>query len=191
MRSGWSVPPSTTLRARLAPHVAAALVALALPATGAAAGFERDDTPLPAGLVGETGQQGTEQASSSGSLVRMIVGLAIVLAVIYGIYWLAKGYRKAKVKGQSDGRMDVVATTALGPSRSVHLIRVGDELVLVGSAEQSVTKLRVYDASETARLLPLLDSTLTEQRLQPLRREAGSGTRFSRGLEDLRARTVR
>lgn len=169
----------------------AVLVALAVPTAASGAEFKRDDTPLPSGIVGETGQQGAAQAGSSGSFVRMIVGLAIVLAVIYGIYWLAKAYRKAKLRGHTDGRMEVVATTVLGPNRSVHMIRVGDELVLVGAAEHGVTKLRVYDAAEAAKLLPLLDAAGAQERLQPLRRETSAGTRFARGLDELRWRTVR
>jgi len=120
----------------------------------------------------------------------MIIGLGIVLVVIYGIYWLLKSYRKTK-STPSDGRIEIVATTALAPNRSVHLLRVGEEFLLVGSAEHGVTRLRVYDADQAAELLPLLEGTATASRLLP----AGSGSRKSRGLtrlvEDLRWRTVR
>jgi flagellar protein FliO/FliZ len=36
----------------------------------------------------------------------------------------------------------------LGPGRSVHLIRAGRELVLVGSAEQGVVPIRTYTEAE-------------------------------------------
>jgi len=40
----------------------------------------------------------------------------------------------------------------LGPGRAVHLIRVGTELVLVGSAEQGVVPIRTYSEDEALAL---------------------------------------
>jgi flagellar protein FliO/FliZ len=48
--------------------------------------------------------------------------------------------------------MSVIASTPLAPGRSVHLIRVGEEIVLIGSGEQSVTPIRVYSAEEARQL---------------------------------------
>ena len=44
----------------------------------------------------------------------------------------------------------------LGPNRSVHLIRAGRELVLVGVAEQGVVPIRTYseDEADALGLLP-------------------------------------
>src|SRR5207237_10725038 len=92
----------------------------------------------------------------TGAFVRMIVGLAVVLAVIYGIYWLLKTYGKSKKSVQSDGPIDVVATTQLAPDRSVHLVKLGDELLLLGSAENAITPLRVYRPEQVRRITPYL-----------------------------------
>jgi len=177
-------------------------------AAAAADGFERDETPLPSGVTSGTDEQGEQTASdASGGIVRMIVGLAIVLAVIYGVYWLLKAYRKSK-RTSSDGRLEVVATTALAPNRAVHLIRVGDELVLVGSAEHGVTPLRVYGPGEAAALEPLLDAMGTGSNVAPSRgglapsrhkgsgdsqvvRADASGGTIAKAVENARWRTVR
>lgn len=181
---------------RLTLASAVLVVALAAPPAALAKAFQRDQTPLPSGVLEDSGSGGAaDQAASSstsGGLVRMIVGLFVVLAVIYGAYLLARSYRKSRARGPSDGRMEIVATTALGPNRAVHLIRVGEEHVLVGSAEHGVTKLRVYDADESTVLAPLLDSSATMSRLSPAARAArGGGGRFMRAIEDARWRTVR
>jgi len=125
----------------------------------------------------------------------MIVGLAIVLAVIYGVYWLLKSHRKTKASG-GDGRIEVVATTALGPNRAVHLLRVGNELVLVGSAEHGVTRLRVYDADEAVELTPLVEGASSARALAPARTTrarpaTGSRLSLARAVEEIRWRTVR
>lgn len=119
-----------------------------------ASSFQRDRTPLPPSVSsgGGRGAAHTAQASSGGSaIVRMVVGLAIVVAVIYGVYWLLRAYGRSRGLA-SDGRLAVVATTSLAQNRALHLVRVGDELVLVGSAEHAVTPIRVYTPDEVKRL---------------------------------------
>lgn len=118
-----------------------------------------DRTPLPQQVIDAgagtktTTTSDPAGASSSGSIVRMIAGLAIVLAVIYAVYWLLKTYGKSKRGGDpTDSRLTVLGTTTLAPNRLLHLVRVGDEVLLVGSAEQGVTRLRVYDADALRRL---------------------------------------
>ena len=152
--------------------------------------LKRDETPLPQDVVDGTDTGTSTSTSSSGGIARMIVGLAIVLVVIYGVYWLLKTYRRGKSTA-SDGRIEVVATTALAPNRSVHLLRVGDEYLLVGSAEHGITRLRVYDADQAAELLPLLESSATASRLLPARQGGRTGRGFIKAVEDLRWRTVR
>jgi flagellar biosynthetic protein FliO len=180
--------------ADVAPTQPAAEPPVPATATVAETPFERDTTPLPDAVVGtqddgaEPAQADDEGSGAGGSIVRMIVGLGIVLLVIYGVYWLLKAYRKTKLQ-TSDGRIEILATTPLGPSRSVHLIRVGEEIVLVGSAEQGVTPLRVYTAQEAAQLGPLIDAAATVSRLAPEARR--DGPRLAQVVDELRWRTVR
>ena len=106
-------------------------------ATKQAPSFKKDTTPLPADVTGgsaNTDSGSTGVSSTSGAVARTIVGLAIVLAVVYGLYWLLKSTAKSRA-AQSDERIAVVATTTLAPNRALHLIRSGDELILVGATE--------------------------------------------------------
>jgi flagellar protein FliO/FliZ len=131
-----------------------------LPASAAAAGngaaFQRDRTPLSAKLTGSGKAEESGSAAdpvSGGATIRMLVGLAIVLVVIYGLYRLMKrSASKGEQPIQGDDWMTILASTPLAPSRSIHLVRVGDEVVLVGAGEQGVTPIRVYTAEEARRL---------------------------------------
>jgi flagellar biosynthetic protein FliO len=153
-----------------------------------------DTTPLSDAVKHGAGATATtaHSSGSGGAFVRMIVGLFIVLAVIYGIYWLLKTYGKSKKKssaGEGGGGIDVVATTALGPNRSLHLVRVGSEFVLVGAAEQAVTQLRIYTSEETRLLEQQLDSTAA---IRPLASRTTAGTPpLVRLMDELRKRTTR
>jgi flagellar protein FliO/FliZ len=170
----------------------AAAVAFVVLAPGAALAAFKDKTPLP-DSVGETGSGAAEAAQSSGgsggALVRMIVGLLIVIAVIYGVYWLLKTWNKSKNGDKGDGRIELVTTTALAQNRSVHLLRVGDELVLVGSAEHGVTPIRVYSAEE-ARKLELAFEQPDMHAVAPSTADTKPPT-IARLVDDLRRKTAR
>ena len=121
-------------------------------------GFKKDETPLPSSVTnGGSGGGITTASGGAIAIARMVVGLAIVLAVVYGVYWLLKKRYRGGTKGAvADGRLEIVATTALANNRAVHLLRAGDELFLVGSSEQSVTGLRAWGPEEAARLEAVL-----------------------------------
>lgn len=168
--------------ASAAPRPAHGVVVAPLPA---------DTTPLPQQVVDAGTQAKTTTTpapaagSSSGSLVRMFGGLAIVLAVIYGIYWLLKTYGRSKRRdAAADDRLTVLGTTTLAPNRSLHLVRVGQEVLLIGSAEQSVTPIRTYGVDELRRLGVDVDD------LDAQRRGGGSGPPAGM-LESLRRLTAR
>src|SRR3954452_12124616 len=91
----------------------------------------------------DTNQAGkVSHVSSGGSILRTIAGLAIVLGVIYGITWVLKKIKASKETAVSGNSLEQVATLPLGGNRSLHLVRAGDELVLIGAAEHGVTPIR-------------------------------------------------
>ena len=185
---------------RTAVAVAAILLLQATPAwaaahdtsakTAQAPAFHKDTTPLPAGVTGtssgsDSGSSGSVGVSStSGAVARTIVGLAIVLAVVYGLYWLLKSTAKSRA-AQSDERIAVVATTTLAPNRALHLIRSGDELILIGATEQSVTPIRVYSAEE-ARAMDIELAAAAQLAQNPGGQQGPTGL-----VEALRRRTAR
>ena len=93
----------------------------------------------------ETGSE--ESGSGGGSALRAMFGLVIVLALMFGIHWLLKKWGQSKLQGMAGaaGIIDVVATTPLAQGRTLHLVRVGPELVLVGATDQSITRIGEVD----------------------------------------------
>jgi flagellar protein FliO/FliZ len=147
--------------------------------------FHQDKTPLGSGVASAgTGSGAAPAVGSAGAdVVRTIVGLAVVLAVIYGVYWLLKTSARSK-SGRPDDRIGVIATTPLAPNRSLHLVRAGDELILVGATDQSITPLRVYTADE-ALLVEGIGTSM------PLGLPPATPLRPENFLEALRKRTAR
>lgn len=153
-----------------------------------------EDTPLNL----DTGDDGGDNGGgpSGGSLVRTIIGLAIVIGVIYGVTWVLKQMRSSQEERATGAGLSSEATLPLGPGRSIHLVKAGDEYLLVGVSDDSVSLLRSYSAEE-ARSAGLLDE-LTGEVTQPARAKAerpsrvsGTGTSGGSVVDRLRDLTVR
>ena len=149
------------------------------------AAAHRDETPLPKSITDPATAGPSVSSGVGGAAVHMVIGLAVVLALIFALYkLLTRTSRKNGAVIADDGVISVVSSTPLGPSRSLHLVHVGSDLVLVGASEQSITPIRTYTQEEVRRLG--LDPTSLAQAPSS---SAGSPT--SSLLELLRRMTAR
>jgi flagellar protein FliO/FliZ len=187
-------------RALTAALAVAPLCVLLAPATVFAAGSSAKDpygetTPLNLPADGAA-THASSVGSGSGTLARTFVGLAVVVAVIYGLTWVLKQMKASKDERHHGIGLSTEASMPLGPGRSVHLIRAGRELVLVGSAEQGIVPIRTYSEDE-ARDLGLLAGDLASESAGFAAATPVGGDRFkaktafSDVLERLRERTAR
>jgi flagellar protein FliO/FliZ len=176
--------------------VGAAVLGLLLLAPAALAA-DGERTPL--NLTEPKATAAQAAGSTSSGLVRTIVGLAVVIGVIYGLYWVLKQVKSSREEGASGVGLHTLATLPLGPNRAMHLVRAGTEVVLVGVGEAGVTPIRTYGEHE-ARALGLLadEDSGDDQRGRPTVMPAGlEGVSkptfrdaFSRTLDRLRSKTV-
>jgi flagellar protein FliO/FliZ len=164
----------------------------------AALAADGESTPLNLPSTTKVNAQQAAGPSSGGGLVRTIVGLAIVIGVIYGLYWVLKQVKASREESASGQGLGTIATLPLGPNRSLHLVRAGGEIVLLGVGEGGVTPIRTYGENE-ARALGLLAPEDDERTpngpsapaipgvpgARPSMREA-----LRRSLDDLRTKTV-
>lgn len=159
--------PSVTRGARLACATTLLFVLSASPALAAgdaaAARTSRHAGKAPAGpsttfeskRLNLSSSDAVHHASASGiggSIVRTIVGLLIVIAVIYGLTWIIRQSKASKATATIGDGLEQVAALPLGTGRSVALVRVGDELHLLGVAEHGVTGIRVFSEDEAYEL---------------------------------------
>src|SRR3954454_23560194 len=171
------MPSKSLLTAAAAATVLLLDVADAFGATGENTPVNLNDAPA---------QNKVPGSSTGGSLVRTFVGLAIVIGVIYGLYWVLKQVKASKEEKASGQGLSAVATLPLGPNRTLQLVRAGRELVLVGVSEHGVTPVRTY-SEEEAEAVGLIDGDLEDDFEPPL---GGDGSTL-RVIDDLRRKTVR
>jgi flagellar protein FliO/FliZ len=182
-----------TLRPALTSAGAAALGLLLLAPVAFAAGGESTPLNLPADSGKPTAA--SPAPSAGGGLVRTILGLAVVIGVIYGLYWILKQVKAAKEEKATGQGLQPLATLPLGGNRSLQLVRAGREIVLVGVAETGVTHVRTYTEAE-AKQLGLLtdggDALPVPARLGDGGDPFAASTRpgLARLVDDLRKRTV-
>ncbi len=161
------------------------------------AAFAADGEATPLNLAEQPVRAaGATPGAGGGGLVRTIVGLAVVLGVIYGLHRVLKQVKASREDRSAGTGLDTLATLPLGPNRSLHLIRAGHELVLVGAGEHGVTPIRTYSENE-ARTLGLLaggdddeDGGGDDRRTGGPASRAGAALKVGKLVDDLRARTV-
>lgn len=149
--------PRSRAAAQAAAVLGACLLAFACPIaalaqTSSKAGGE--NTPLNLSPTSTAPQTN----SGGASIVRTIVGLAIVIAVIWGLYWILRQVKSGRDPQVSTAGLASVAALTLGSGRSVHLVRAGSDYVLLGAAEHGLVPIHRY-TEEQARAagLPMLD----------------------------------
>ncbi len=90
-------------------------------------------------------------SAGTGALVRLLFGLAFVVGLIYLVNWLLKrsgrSSKSGGLLGGNRGLIEVVATTPLAQNRALHVVRVGDEVMVVGATDQSINRLGSLDSS--------------------------------------------
>jgi flagellar protein FliO/FliZ len=136
----------------------AAVFSCLLTAPVAFAAGSSDDKPVNLGSSDEPAK--AAQSAGGGSIVRTIVGLAVVLGVIYGLYWVLKNIKASKESTAAGEGLETLATLPLGHNKTLHLVRAGREIVLLGTAEQAIAPIRRYSEAE-ARALGLIDAPPT------------------------------
>ena len=184
-------------RALTIAYAIANFMLLVLPTLAAAAESKDEKAPPMAGTYGEDKaldlpveapkNLGDAGASGGGSLVRTFVGLAVVVAVIYGLYWVLRQVKSSREERAVGTGLSSQAVVPLGPNRSLHLVRAGRELVLLGVAEHGVTPIRTYSEQEAtaAGLIGGEDDADLQPVPEPGRRRRAGGTGSAMTIGDL------
>ncbi len=126
-----------------------------------------EQTPLNLGSP----STGTHTSSGGASIVRTIVGLAIVLGVIWGLAWVLRQVKARRDPQVAATGLTSVAALSLSSGRSVHLVRAGKDYLLLGSAEHGLMPIHRYteqQALEAGLLSP-------DEPLQPRKRRINLG----------------
>ena len=96
-----------------------------------------------------------ETAFTWPSALGLMLKLGVVVALIYVS---ARGLRSIMLRtgvvgSPSDGPVEVLATTALGPRKMIHVVSLGNRLLVLGATDQQVALLsEIHDPVEVLQL---------------------------------------
>jgi flagellar protein FliO/FliZ len=82
-----------------------------------------------------------------GALLQTIVGLAVVIALVFGCAWLAR--RLGLQPGQRGGLVKTIGGTSLGGKERVAVVEIGDQWLVLGAAPGNVRLLYAMPAGST------------------------------------------
>ena len=86
------------------------------------------------------------------ALMKMLAALALVLAVVVGLYWLSRRLMPGKVAGAGSG-MRVLGRLGLGGRKSVVMVEAAGKVLVLGVAGDRVNLLcEVDDPEEISEL---------------------------------------
>ena len=107
---------------------------------------------------GDTGAAMTGSGVSVFGVFRILLTLAVVAAAIYGLVYFLKFRRAARAGTAQDPFLKVLASAPLVTNRSVHVVSVGPQAWLVGSAENGVHLISEISDKDTINAMLLEDS---------------------------------
>jgi flagellar protein FliO/FliZ len=95
------------------------------------------------------------------SILRVLLTLVLAAAAIYGLVYLIKRFSRGG--SAQDPFLKVLASTSLGTNRGVHILSVGSQAWLVGSAESGVSLISEIQDKDTLDAMLLEDSRRTAE----------------------------
>jgi len=91
---------------------------------------------------------GDQAPSLFASSLKTLGALILVLALVLVAAWAARRYLHFLPQGVSKGDdIRVLSVKALGPKRSIHLLEIEGEKILIGTSENGVTLLKDFGSS--------------------------------------------
>jgi flagellar protein FliO/FliZ len=116
------------------------------------------------------------QSTLFGSLVQALLGLLVVLALLYGFFWVLRRYGPAQTGAQ--GVVKVVGGVMLGPRERLVVVEVQDTWLLLGVAAGHVSTLHTLPKPEGAAAQAMPQggapaSSFSERLAELLRRPRG------------------
>lgn len=180
---------------------------------GAGSATTEDAAPAEDGgfLSGVDEEPESNVVGLGSTILRLIVALAVTIALIYGVVWVLKflGIGGVRTPRTPQGSIiHAVSSTNLTPHHTVHLVKVADKLLIVGVFDKGMTLLAEINDEETLSHLDeeigqseesfadLLDASeieteMSETRVSGMVGQVGPGNWLQEKIETLRHYTAR
>lgn len=91
----------------------------------------------------------------AGEAVKMAGALAVVVALMFGVYMIVTRFMGNGLPGQHGPVLYLLGGLRLGPGKSIMLVEVAEEVLVLGATTRELTLLtRIEDPQRVAQLRP-------------------------------------
>lgn len=87
-----------------------------------------------------------EEVDSSSWMLTVFLSFVLVILLIVGLGIVARRWMSGAPRG-NNRQMQVVETLILNPKRSLHIVQVGEQLLLIGATDQNINLISELDSS--------------------------------------------
>jgi flagellar protein FliO/FliZ len=94
------------------------------------------------------GGKGLEGGSMAGAVFQMLASLAVVIGVIYILYYLSNRWFKGMAGGRASGLIRVLETRYMGPKRSLMIVEVAGEYLLLGNGSEGMRLIKKLETGD-------------------------------------------
>ncbi|MCB0420547.1 MAG: flagellar biosynthetic protein FliO, partial [Bdellovibrionales bacterium] len=133
-----------------------------------------DESQIPV-LAGEAGKK----EESRSPLMRVFMSFVVLLVAAIGMVLFTKWWSKHKTKSLGDNHIRVVTQHHLGPKKSIAIIRVAGESILIGVTDQNISMLKT---------LALIDDEIPEESPDNFEGTLNSMVEDENGVEKIKDR---
>ncbi len=111
----------------------------------------------------EVNEQAVEQDDSVSSfggwdLLRMVLVLMMVVGTVYGIVSFLRRKMPDSFQNRDDSPISVLASQSLAPGRELHAVKIGEQVLLLGSADSSIQLITTVEEKQIIDELILFHS---------------------------------
>jgi flagellar protein FliO/FliZ len=104
---------------------------------------------LAAGPVGAAeATVGEEEPSLFMAFAQMVMALALVLALLFLLYWFLRRFNPGQMLNSASGGLKIRGRLALGARKSVVLLEAGRQILVLGVGEKELSLLRRIEDQE-------------------------------------------
>jgi flagellar biosynthetic protein FliO len=127
--------------------------------TGAALALATAGWLLPAAApgAGEASSAAGSALESASLVVSIVLKLGFVLLLVYGCLWLLRRWQGSAGRAQ-ERRLALLESLRLSPKQALHVIRAGDQVLLIGATDQALTVLAQVHEPPVAAAAPAIEA---------------------------------
>lgn len=85
---------------------------------------------------------GIVDQSSGGSAYQIVYILILFVVIFFGAYYTSKFLGKYQSKKTKDANLKVIEAISVGPQKSLQLVKIGSEFILIGVTKDRITFMK-------------------------------------------------